>query len=49
MKEIGVLNKIVRYTATGIEFEADPRHVEIAIRDLGLTDSKPNKVSSLGR
>ena len=44
MKEIRVLNKIVRYTATGIELEADPRHAEIVIRDLGLTDGKPSKV-----
>ena len=44
VKEIRVLNKIVRHTAAGIELEADPRHAEIVIRDLGLTDGKPSKV-----
>ena len=44
MKDIRLLNKIVRYTSTGIEIEADPRHAEIVIRDLGLTDGKPSKV-----
>ena len=28
----------------GIEVEADPRHAEIVIRDLGLMESKPSKV-----
>ena len=39
-----MLNKVVRYTATGIELEADPRHAEIVIRDLGLTECKTSKV-----
>ena len=43
-KEIRVLNKIVRHTAKGIELEADPRHAEIVIRELGLSDGKPSKV-----
>ena len=43
-KEIRLLNKIVRHTAKGIELEADPRHAEIVIRDLGLADGKPSKV-----
>ena len=43
-KEIRVLNKVVRYTATGMELEADPRHAEIVIRDLGLSESKMSKV-----
>ena len=44
VKEIRALNKIARYTATGIELQADPRHAEIVIRDLGLMDGKPSKV-----
>ena len=44
VKEIRVLNKIVRYTATGIDLEAGPRHAEIVIRDVGLIDGKPSKV-----
>ena len=43
-KEVRVLNKIIRHTAKGIELEADPRHAEIVVRDLGLTDGKPSKV-----
>ena len=42
--EIKLLNKMVRYTASGIELEADPRHAEIFIRDLGLTEGNPSKV-----
>ena len=44
VREIRVLNKVVRYTDAGIELEADPRHAEIVVRDLGLTDSKISKV-----
>ena len=40
-KEIKILNKIVRETEDGIELEADPRHVEIAIRELGIAECKP--------
>ena len=36
--EIKILNKIVRETKDGIELEADPRHVEIAVRELGISD-----------
>ena len=43
-REIRVLNKVVRYTDTGIELEADPRHAEIVVRDLGLSESKISKV-----
>ena len=43
-KEVRVLNKIIRHTANGIELEADPRHAESVVRDLGLTDGKPSKV-----
>ena len=32
--EIKILNKVVRETEFGIELEADPRHVEIAIKEL---------------
>ena len=39
--EIKILNKIVRETNEGIELEADPRHVEIAIKELGIEGCKP--------
>ena len=35
-QEVRILNKIVRHTKKGIELEADPRHAEIVIRDLGI-------------
>ena len=40
-KEVRVLNRIVRWTAEGVEYEADPRHVEQIVRDLDLIGSKP--------
>ena len=40
-KSMRVLNRIVHWTQSGIEYEADQQHVEIIIRDLGLKpDSK---------
>ena len=39
-----MLNKIIRYTSAGIELEADPRHAELVIRELGLEDAKSSKV-----
>ena len=38
--EVRILNKVVRYTPAGIELEADPRHAEIIVRDLGLQGAK---------
>ena len=40
-KEIRVLNRVVRWTDEGIEYEADPRHAEQIVRDLDLLGSKP--------
>ena len=39
-KEARVLNRIVRWTKDGLEYEADPRHVEILVKDLKLEDAK---------
>ena len=39
--EITVLNKVICWTSRGIEFEADPRHAEIIIHELGLVGSRP--------
>ena len=41
-KEIRVLNKVLRYTGEGVELEADPRHSELVIRQLGLEGAKPS-------
>jgi histone deacetylase 1/2 len=35
-KEISMLNRIVRWTPRGIEYEADPRQVEKLLRDIEL-------------
>ena len=34
LQEIRILNRILRWTATGIDYEADPRHAELLARDL---------------
>ena len=39
-KEIKILNRIIRYTKSGIELEADLRHAELIVSQLGLTESK---------
>ena len=44
VREVKILNKIVRWTDRGIELEADPRHAEIVIRELGLEGSTPSKI-----
>ena len=44
MKEVKILNKIVRITTEGIELEADPRHAELIVRELGLEGCKATKV-----
>ena len=44
VKEVKILNKIVRVTKDGVELEADPRHAELVIRELGLENCKPSKV-----
>ena len=41
VQEVKILNKIVRWTSDGLELEADPRHAEIVIRELGLLEAKP--------
>ena len=42
-KEVRILNKIVRYTAEGLKLEADPRHAELVIKELGLQGAKSVK------
>eukprot|EP00973_Karenia_brevis_P039644 5474387-Karenia_brevis.AAC.1 len=39
-QEVKVLNRIMRYTEHGIEFEADPRQHEIILHELSLTHAK---------
>ena len=42
--ELRILNKVVRLTDVGVELEADPRHVELTVRDLGLEQAKASSV-----
>jgi hypothetical protein len=42
-KEVKILNKIVRYTDNSLELEADPRHAELIVRELGLEGCRPSK------
>ena len=44
MKEVKILNKIVRITTEGIELETDPRHAELIVRELGLEGCKATTV-----
>ena len=41
MKEIRVLNRIVRINQHGLRYEADPRHAELLAKSMGLIDCKP--------
>ena len=39
-KEVRILNRVVTWSESGLTYEADSRHAEIIIRDLGLTKAK---------
>ena len=43
-KEVRILNKVVRMIEAGVELEADPRHAELIVRELGVASSKPSRV-----
>ena len=40
-KEIRVLNRTLRWTDTGIEYEADQRHAELIVREMAMETAKP--------
>ena len=40
-KELRILNRTVRWTTEGIEYEGDQRHAEVIIKELGMQDQKP--------
>ena len=40
IKELKILNRIIRFTKDGIELEADLRHAELIVSQLGLKESK---------
>ena len=41
LREAKILNRVVRATEDGWEYECDQRHVEITLEQLGLTEAKP--------
>jgi hypothetical protein len=40
-KEIRILNRVARWTKSGLEYEADQRHGEILVQELGLQNATP--------
>jgi hypothetical protein len=43
-KEGAILNRTVRWESGEVSFEADPKHVEKMLKDMRLTDCRPNRV-----
>ena len=41
LNELSILNRIIRLTPLGLEYEADPRHVELISTSLELRNCKP--------
>ena len=39
--EIRVLNRVLRWTRKGVEYEADQRHSELIVREMGMQAAKP--------
>ena len=44
VREVKILNQIIRWTDSGVELEADPRHAEIVVCELGLSGAAASKV-----
>ena len=42
-----VLNMVIRWEATGVTREPDPRHVEIMIEQMGPKGAKPLKIPGI--
>ena len=45
MKAMTILNWIVEWTNAGIQYEADPRHVDLIIEELGLENANGSDVT----
>ena len=43
VREVNILNKVIRIDKDGLELEADPRHIELIVRELGLEGCRPSK------
>jgi hypothetical protein len=39
--EITVLNRVLRWTEAGVEYEPDQRHAELIVKGMGVQDSRP--------
>ena len=39
-KEIRILNRVIRWTPSGIEYEPDQRHADTIVRELGLENCR---------
>ena len=39
-KEVRIMNRIVRQHSKGILYEADPRHVEKLLKEMGMDEAK---------
>ena len=46
--EVKILNRVIRWTDLGIAYEPDPRHSEIAIKELGLDVARTKAASTPG-
>ena len=40
VQDVRVLNRLVSWTSNGIMYESDPRHAEIIIKEMGLSEAK---------
>ena len=45
---IRILNRIVEWTGKGLRYEADQRHADIIVKELGLSGSRTKPVGSPG-
>ena len=48
-KAVRLLNRVIEWTETGIQYEADQRHAELIIKDMGLSGSSNGVVTPGGR
>ena len=48
-QQVQILNRIVSWTPEGLEYEADPRHVELIVKELGLENAKGVQSRHQGR
>ena len=46
-KDVRVLRKIIRITSGGLEIEADPRHAELVVHDLGLAEAQATRTPGI--